>query len=280
MSAKRIKSVSKKFGYPDNKRDKDIDDTIEKIQNIRWEGDEEEGKLVATDAIWEEVLEKYPEWGTVNYLYIKFIKGDLYSSPLHLGPLNLDTQKQGVKDLITINRLGFQTVDSQPGVCTDFVNPFNKRSGKERQRQYVVGYLPCIYLEKFLRNLGEYDVAYDVFDGHGNRIVEHFPEWTREKHDNLDFGRYNDDVLPLTISKFDDEDMWTVETKMSMHGTPFDSSDDFGPFYVTKFDGFPKIEAFHKWIVDNTVFIEIVAREFCKPNILDKILIDSLTENF
>ena len=57
---------------------------------------------------------------------IRFLKGELYMTPYHLGPIDVLTQKT-VKNFIKINRAGFFTIDSQPNDVkglTSYVHAF------------------------------------------------------------------------------------------------------------------------------------------------------------
>jgi transcription termination factor NusB len=73
--------------------------------------------------IFAEVLdpanEKYKDTGMFErfkMLMIMFLKGEIYSNPFHLGPVDPETIPL-LKNLILINEAGFVTLEGQPGEC-------------------------------------------------------------------------------------------------------------------------------------------------------------------
>lgn len=214
--------------------------------------------------VWEHYLSKDPSWDMVTHLYIKFLEGIIPATPLHLGPLLADTNDVGIRQLIKMNRLGFITVDSQPGLCEDFVNPMNGKSGKERQRQYISGFILGDLYENFVEKMEKNeDIGFIAVDSDGKYIKRHLPEWVPDA-----------DSIPVTVSKFDKDREWTNESWVRVENFDyFPEKDGYGPFYLSDF---PDFEELHQWIAENTFYITLFAREFCQPNVMNDSIMNAL----
>lgn len=90
------------------------------------------------------VWQGHPDWPTLDWgfamvNYRLFLMGVVPHSPTHAGELTSDVQSQTVRNLIDVNRLGFISVDSQPGVCDTFRQLQTNKPGLELQREYIEG---------------------------------------------------------------------------------------------------------------------------------------------
>lgn len=251
---------------------------------------------------------KSSTWGDVIHLYIKFLQGKIPGTPTHPFPLYEDATKTGGdKDLITINRLGFLTKDSQPGLNED----------GEFQRQYLDGsFFKDDYNLLFdkLVEKGNNEIAIFVTESNnGKQLKKHIPEWTRKStetdknsyiiNQRMKFQEYlglhnlngNEYYIPLTVGinkkpdgskiypnfEFNDSLIFTTNKALPPgfeRDSPISSviKSIERVIQKTQLDiNFLKLD---EWITQNTVHFTIIAKEYGKANFFNKILIESLKE--
>jgi len=78
----------------------------------------------------------------IKKLNLDFVEGKMYATNYHLGPLNTETKKIH-KEIIKMNKLGFITVNSQPGFI----------KGNNMQRGTVCGLIEKNKYKKFRKEL-------------------------------------------------------------------------------------------------------------------------------
>lgn len=157
---KAIQEATRAFGGPDEAFEARVQQVLRANPvTLPAPGKEEEYdekySRIAT-AVWTAALPT--SWYHVMRLYTLFLEGKIPASPTHQGPLTLDVQNASVKTLLDINRLGFVTIDSQPGVCESF--DVRGVRGIEVQREYIQGSFPAKYskllFDKLVQVAGNY----------------------------------------------------------------------------------------------------------------------------
>lgn len=96
---------------------------------------------------------------------VAFLRGEIDHTPYHGGPIDRETVPLLGK-LVQVNQFGFVTVCGQPAV--DLESGFNEKTKKfwqVRQRPFLEGYLPKIFLPELLEFLHQQtDYVYNIWD--------------------------------------------------------------------------------------------------------------------
>lgn len=129
---------------------------VGRIDKQIWENNEakyDKMKKKYLNDIWLNV--KPYTWYENMLLFVYFLEGKIDATPTHLGPLTLDVTETNVKNMINIVKLGFITVDSQPGICETYDNDYDGEnfSGSTIQREYVDGNYPIKNYDVFIEYL-------------------------------------------------------------------------------------------------------------------------------
>lgn len=229
-------------------------------------------------------------WGDVIFLYLKYMEGVIPASPTHAAELTLDVRDAGIQQLFTINKLGFITTNSQPGSCTS----------DEEQRQYFDGFYLKNEAKILFDNLIKYDkdnIAIIVTDANRYHIIyQHLPQWLN-RHPDAFYQKYDRDtntwknttkvndpankyIIPVTYEKQNDS-LFTVLTSADLNmpsstilDNPLGSLDENAFIDVTE----GNLRKLYDWTNRNIVKFTIIAKEFCKVNILNDIIIKALID--
>jgi hypothetical protein len=116
----------------------------------------------------------------IKNLNMEFIKGNMYATCYHYGPLNSES-KLIIEELVKMNELGFITTGSQPGEDTN----------KSKQRGTINGLIERNKHDKFRKILNEICDEIYIKKVEDNNIIEQLnslskplPEWYWVTYDN------------------------------------------------------------------------------------------------
>lgn len=214
------------------------------------------------------MLEHATDWRDLQDIYIRFIKGDLPISPTHLGIITVDVQTTNIRNLLTMNELGFITVDSQPGQATSGTNDYGD-AWITRERQYIEGFLHKDYVQSFIDNLETYSPEYgeyiniNITDSDNNNLYNN-----NHILDN-DAIPPTTDRIPVTIAWDDNSGSWDVETSQ-----PINYWDNPLGFLLQIDES--RLETFDDYVQDNLLMVNIVAKPWAVVGILDTPVINAL----
>lgn len=230
----------------------------------------------AVEMAW--LLPSPDDWGRIMLPYSMFLRGLLPASPTHAGALTYDVANATQAALLDIVRLGFVTVDSQPGTCAPFHNAETGDDGIELQREYIEG----VYLKQFAKPLLDQMVARGFYvrliSGDGTAITRQPADMETSVADKLqtDARGRNRQLLPFTVEKViaaasaesdDPSAGWEVPTGHWM------SRDEAADVLIGLDD---RWDDARQWINDNTYTFVIAAPRFCEPGFLAAHLRDAL----
>lgn len=278
---KAIQEATRAFGGPDEQFEVRVQQALEIEERIQKalqrlneleqaqtadEGGDFDKYAMISDRVWRSA--NPTTWYHVMRLYILFLEGVIPASPTHLAPITLDVQQTSVKTLLDINRLGFVTMDSQPGVCESFENPHAR--GVEVQREYIRGSFPSAYATLLFDKLVQ--VAGDYIDITVNRATEplpttmgkivhanHLPTIGRRPFENASTIIKRPVDVVLTAATTDADDEWFIDTASNRR--------HFETFY-----DHPEQEHFNKRHGVESDIFELIARDYCRPGLVAECL--------
>lgn len=118
-------------------------------------------------------------WGEIVQLYVAFLQSKIPFTPIHQGFIYNDVRDAGVLPLlILINKLGFVTFDSQPGVATTGIS-WKGEKYIEIQREYIEGSFLIKYsrklFDRLIQILGS-NAAIIVTNSKNKLVMKHVPD--------------------------------------------------------------------------------------------------------
>lgn len=240
-----------------------------------WDEDEMELYMSVMRAVW--TAAPPITWYRVMRLYTLFLEGTIPASPTHAGPLTLDVQEASVKTLIDINRLGFVTMDSQPGVCQSFAH--NNVSGVEVQREYIQGSYPAfgskILFDKLVEIGGDYiDIIVNapqepmpVYGRNptGKTVYRHTLKINQRRPFDDAADKAKIDGMVVTAGVLDDGDRTFVDSGSK--------KDTFTKYYNhPEQEFYPQSDYFTRATGTESYLFQLVARDYCRPGVLAQCL--------
>ena len=110
----------------------------------------------------------------LQYIYIKFLKGEIRISPDQYGPVNSETIPL-LNDLVKINKLGFITTSGQPSKCQYEIFSDNSFKSYE-QKGYITGFLEHEHLKSFSEYMEhQQHFFYSILNYSNETIIDTFP---------------------------------------------------------------------------------------------------------
>lgn len=129
-------------------------------------------------------------WGEIAQLYVAFLQSKIPFTPIQLGSIYNDVRDAGVLPLlILINKLGFVTVNSQPGVATTGKSFITGEKYIEIQREYIEGLFLIKYSHKLFDRLVHIlgsNAAVVVSNSKYKLVMKHVPD---SMVNDIDFRR-------------------------------------------------------------------------------------------
>lgn len=211
---------------------------------------------------------------------VLFLSGKIDGSPGHDGPVDEETVPM-LDKLIQINKLGFVTIESQPGKCdtefSEYAQNQQKKRGNidgkgmvsTRQRGYIMGMFPVKHTQDLINAVyaiqAENILFYVDEMARGGFRVKIYIGNTILEPENFDL--LGNSVI-LTEERLDEEE-WQPSTKLPFRKTPGISRST-----LAEFRSYLDSDTMN-FIRDNFNVVEIVRMEKCKTD-LDDILLQAL----
>lgn len=160
-------------------------------------------------------------YGTLLLMNELFLRGQLPASPSHAGAITGDVASQSLRTLLDINRLGFYTIDSQPGTCEPTKHAQTGEDGFEIQREYILGLYPVTLWKALFCKLMEHDVNIYVYSGQNRMLARYESDASLEPvYAALPFDDAQGDLV-LTAGRLASNPQWSVDTRLARYRGDF-----------------------------------------------------------
>ena len=235
-------------------------------------------------------------WGEIAQLYVAFLQSKIPFTPIHQGSIYGDVRDAGVLPLlILINKLGFVTVNSQPGVATTGKSFITGEKYIEIQREYIEGLFLIKYSRKLFDRLVEIlgsNAAIIVSNSKNKLIMKHAPDAMINDIDfrqavgfvdihQCDDGKAcedygvdnNKDRIPVTSSA-----VFNNTTKKYEQWKTFTSCPIQGSQFMSATDDFCKKSVYKKYD-SGTYSFAIISAHFCQEGRIALCLLNALMDS-